>query len=63
MYRLAFTRVAVALVILVCLFVGAFGTVRAAQAALPGDALYPLKLNLEQAQVTDDRSARQSDFI
>jgi len=63
MHRLVFTRVAVALVILVCVFTGAFTTVRAAQAALPGDVLYPIKLNLEQAQValTTD-PARQSEL-
>jgi len=50
-YRLAFSFTAVMVLIAIILF-GGFGvTVSAAQAALPGDALYKVKTGYEQARV------------
>jgi hypothetical protein len=41
----------VAVFVLVALFGGGFATASAAGNALPGDALYPVKVNLEQARL------------
>jgi hypothetical protein len=50
-YRPAFTYLTIVVFIFVALFGGGYATASAAGNALPGDALYPLKLNLEQARV------------
>ena len=55
--RLAFTTLMLILAIAVLLFGGAGATAFAAQAALPGDALYPLKTSLETTQVRLSRDA------
>jgi Domain of unknown function (DUF5667) len=44
-------QAAVVLVMLVCLVVGSTGIAYASQNALPGDALYPVKLGLEQVEL------------
>ncbi len=49
--KLSTSVLLVALVLIVILFSGAGATAFAAQSALPGDALYPVKTTLEQAQV------------
>jgi hypothetical protein len=51
-YRPAFAYVALALVIVVAMLSGGFVTALAAGSALPGDALYPLKLEVEQARLS-----------
>ena len=55
--RLAFTTLMIILAIAVLLFGGAGATAFAAQGALPGDALYPLKTSLETTQVRLARDA------
>lgn len=50
--RWAFSTLAAALLVVVILFGGASATAFAAQSALPGDALYPVKTSLEQTQIT-----------
>jgi len=55
--RLAFTSLLAILSMLVILFGGAGITAYAAQAALPGDALYPVKTGLELTQVRLSRNA------
>ncbi len=49
--RLVFSAILAAAVILVFLFGGVSATALAAQSALPGDALYPVKTGLEQTRV------------
>jgi hypothetical protein len=51
-YRPAVTYLAVAVILLIALFGGGYATASAAGDALPGDALYPVKLNLEQAHLS-----------
>ena len=55
--RLAFSALMAAIVILVFLFGGVSATALAAQSALPGDALYPVKTGLEQTRVALARDA------
>lgn len=50
--KFAFSSVAAILLVLVILFGGASATTYAAQSALPGDALYPVKTSLEQTRIT-----------
>jgi hypothetical protein len=50
--KFAFSSVAAILLVLVVLFGGASATAYAAQSALPGDALYPVKTSLEQTRIT-----------
>jgi hypothetical protein len=63
LYRPVFAYLALTLLIVVAMFSGGFVTVLAAGSALPGDALYPLKLNVEQARIslTPD-TAQQSEL-
>jgi hypothetical protein len=49
--KLSYSLLLVAFVIGVVLFSSAGATALAAQSALPGDALYPIKMTIEQAQV------------
>ena len=53
-------QVALAVVILACLVVGGSGVALASQEALPGEALYPVKIGFEKAEllVTLDRVAK-----
>ena len=51
-HRPAFTYLAVIVFVFVALFGGGYVTASAAGAALPGDALYPIKLDLEQARLS-----------
>jgi uncharacterized membrane protein YgcG len=55
--KAAFTSIVTIVAVLVLLFGGASVTAYAAQDALPGDALYPVKTNLEEAQVNLSRNA------
>ena len=57
--RTAWNTLAAALVIFIFLFGGASMTAYAAQSALPGDALYPVKTGLEQTQANLAGSAAQ----
>jgi Domain of unknown function (DUF5667) len=50
-YRPAITYLAIVIFVLVVLFGGGIATASAAGNALPGDALYPVKLDLEQARL------------
>jgi hypothetical protein len=50
--RLAFTAIAVIIIVFVFLSSGSALTVLAAQSALPGDALYPVKTTLEQTRLS-----------
>jgi hypothetical protein len=50
-YRPAYAYLAITLLLLVALFSAGAITVQAAGSALPGDALYPLKLDVEQARL------------
>jgi len=50
--RYVLKPVAVAMLAITVVFSTAFGTVQAAQASLPGETLYPVKLGIEQAQVS-----------
>jgi hypothetical protein len=50
-YRHAAIYLTVVVFVLVALFGGGYATASAAGNALPGDALYPVKLNLEQARL------------
>jgi hypothetical protein len=62
-YRPAFAFLAISLLLVVAMFSGGFITVYAAGSALPGDTLYPLKLDAEQARVSLAFSpARQADL-
>lgn len=51
-YRPAFAYIALALIIVVAMLSGGFVTALAAGSALPGDALYPLKLEVERARLS-----------
>ena len=55
--RIAFTTIAVILIVLVFLSGGSAVTALAAQSALPGDALYPVKMTLEQTRLSLSRDA------
>jgi hypothetical protein len=55
--RLAFTAIMVVIVLMAFLFGGSAITAMAAQSALPGDALYPVKMTLEQTRLSLARSA------
>jgi len=62
-YRPVFAYLAVIVIVLVALFGGGYATASAATAALPGDALYPVKLNLEQARFSLTRNrVRQAEL-
>ena len=50
--KFAFSSVAAILLVLVIIFGGVSATAYAAQSALPGDALYPVKTSLEQTRIT-----------
>ena len=50
--KFAFSSVAAIMLVLVILFGGVSATAYAAQSALPGDALYPVKTSLEQTRIT-----------
>lgn len=57
--RRAITSLGLALAVLAFVWSGTSAAARAAQVALPGDALYPLKTGLEQARITvNSRDAR-----
>jgi hypothetical protein len=61
--RPAFTYLAVVVIVFFALFGGGYVTASAANTALPGDALYPIKLDLEQARVSLTRNrARQAEL-
>jgi hypothetical protein len=55
--RLAFTAIMVVIVLMAFLFGGSAITAMAAQSALPGDVLYPVKMTLEQTRLSLARSA------
>jgi hypothetical protein len=55
--RLAFTAIMVLIVFMAFLFGGSAITAMAAQSALPGDALYPVKMTIEQTRLSLARSA------
>jgi Domain of unknown function (DUF5667) len=55
--RFVFSAIALIVVLVLILFGGAGVTAYAAQSALPGDALYPIKTGLEQSQVKLARDA------
>jgi hypothetical protein len=62
-YRPAYAYLAVTLLLLVALFSAGAITVHAAGSALPGDALYPLKLDVEQARIAMTANpARQAEL-
>ena len=50
--RPVFAYLTVTLLLLIAFIAGGAVTVHAASSALPGDALYPLKLNVEQARIS-----------
>ena len=55
--RFAFTAIMVLIVLMAFLFGGSAITALAAQSALPGDALYPVKMTIEQTRLSLARSA------
>jgi hypothetical protein len=62
-YRPAYAYLAITLLLLVALFSAGAITVQAAGSALPGDALYPLKLDVEQARIAITANpARQAEL-